>query len=257
MQTAHRDRAQSPAAGDLPLLSAAERKTLIAIFRHPTDHNLEWNDVVALVEDIGTVEQKANGAFGFSIGHDHHIMHKPHTKDLPTPEMIELRRFLTRAGWSPDAPAQAEANATAAGPCLLVAIDHHGARLYQIDISSAGTSEHVIKPYDPYHFLHHMRHKDQSRERGQKQAEDTSYYVRIAEALASSDCIILVGHGKGASNAAHHLAAYLREHHPQTYARVVAELTADLSTLTDPQLLALGAQALYAGRADGTAGASL
>jgi len=95
-----------------------------------------------------------------------------------------------------------------------------------------------------------MRHKNESREAGRKQAEDSSYYVRIAETLAASECIILVGHGTGASNAAHHLAAYLREHQRDIFARIAAELTADLSTLTDPQPLTLGAQALYARRAD-------
>jgi hypothetical protein len=240
MQAAREHTAENAASDDLPLLSTSERRTLTAIFRHPTEHNLEWSDMAALVEKMGAVDQKANGAFAFRSGHEHHFMHKPHTKDLPTAEIIELRHFLTRAGWSRDAPAQAAPTATAAAPCLLVAIDHHGARLYQIDISSADASEHVIKPYGPHHFLHHMRNKDQSRERGPKQAEDTTYYVRIAEVLAAGGAIILVGHGKGTSNAAHHLAAYLREHHRETYARVVA-------TLTDPQLLALGAQALHAG----------
>jgi len=251
MQHAYGHTEESARAGDMPLLSTSERRTLTAIFRHPTDHNLEWSDVVALVEKVGAVEQKANGAFGFSIGHDHHIMHRPHTKDLAAAAIIDLRHFLTHAGWSPDLPAQPVATHAATAPCLLVAIDHHGARLYQVDISSAETSEHVIKPYDPYHFVHHMRHKD-PRGPGERQAEDTSYYVRIAEALAAADCIILVGHGKGASNAAHHLAAYLHEHHPETYACVIAELTADLSSITDPQLLALAAQALYASRTDGS-----
>jgi hypothetical protein len=210
-------------------------------------HNLEWSHVVALAEKIGTVEQKANGAFAFGIGDDHHIMHKPHTKDLAVAEIVALRHFLTRAGWSPGTPSESPSHPGNAAPSLLVAIDHHGARLYQIDIASTDASEHAIKPYDPHHFLHHMRHKDQSRESGQKQAEDPSFYVRIAEAAASAGRIVLIGHGKGASNAAHHLALYLREHHPAAYGRVVAELTADLSSLTDPQLLALGAQALAGG----------
>ncbi len=246
MQFTHGHTAAGLVAGDLPVLSTSERRTLDAIFRHPLPHNLEWSQVLALMERIGEVEQKANSAFGFKIGDERHIMHKPHSKDLPTSEIIDLRHFMTRAGWSPDMPAEALATPLSAGPCLLVAIDHHGAKLYHIDTASEDASEHVIRPYDPRHFLHHMRHKDQSRERGQKQAEDTSYYVRIAESLASAGRIVLVGHGKGASDAGHHLAEYLREHHRDIHARIAAEVSADLSALTDAQLLSLGAQALKA-----------
>jgi hypothetical protein len=246
---------EAPRAGGLASLSSAEHRTLDGIFRHPMPHNLEWSNVVSLVEKIGTVEPKANNAYAFKVGHERHIMHKPHTKDLTSPEIIDLRHFLTRSGWSPEKAAGTDAAASSAAPSLLLAIQHHEAKIYEIETSAADASEHVIKPYDPHHFLHHMRHKDQSRERGQKQAEDTSFYVRIAAALAPGGRIVLVGHGKGASNAAHHLAEYLREHHHDIYARVVVELTADLSSLTDPQLLALGAQALSVQRAHPPTGA--
>ena len=34
-------------------LHGAHLRTLEALFRHPTAHNLEWMDVVALMEKIG------------------------------------------------------------------------------------------------------------------------------------------------------------------------------------------------------------
>jgi hypothetical protein len=40
-------------------LSGANHRTLEAIFRHPSAHNLEWRDVIALLETIGEVEEKA------------------------------------------------------------------------------------------------------------------------------------------------------------------------------------------------------
>jgi hypothetical protein len=246
MQTMTEGIIQAPQAGDLASLSSNDRRTLEGIFRHPMQHNLEWSHVVSLVEKIGSVEPKANNAYAFKVGHERHIMHKPHTKDLTSPEIIDLRHFLTRTGWSPEQAPAAEAAPNVTAPSLLVTIEHHEAKIYEIDASAKDAAEHVIKPYDPHHFLHHMRHKDQSRERGQKHAEDTSFYVRIAEAVAAAGRIVLVGHGKGASNAAHYLAEYLREHHRDIYARVVSELSTDLSSLTDPQLLALGAHALNA-----------
>jgi hypothetical protein len=230
---------------DLTSISASERRTLDAIFRHPLPHNLEWNDVIALFERLGQVEQKGSGSFAVTIGRERHVMHKPHTKDLASTELLELRHFLARAGWTPEMPSRRTDRPKPASASLLIAVDHHGARIYHIDVASAEASEHTIRPYDPYHVLHHMKHKDQSRERGQKPAEDTSYYTRIAEALATGGPIVVVGHGKGESNAAHHLTAYLREHHRETSARIAVEISADLSSLTDNQLLALGAGALH------------
>jgi hypothetical protein len=126
----------------------------------------------------------------------------------------------------------------------MVVVDHHGARIYRIDVASADASKHEIKPYDPHHFLHHLTHKGESRVQGQRAPEDTDFYKSIAEALAAGGRIVVVGHGTGKSNAAEHLTEYLRTHHPETYQRVVREIDADLSAATTAQLLELAEQAL-------------
>ena len=122
-------------------------------------------------------------------------------------------------------------------------MDHHATKIFHVDVTSGDASEHVIRPYDPHHFLHHLVHKDQSRERGQRAPEEPAYYEKIADALALAGKIVVVGHGKGKSNAAHHLTEYLRTHRRETYRRIVREITTDLSSITTPQLLDLGRQA--------------
>jgi hypothetical protein len=62
--------------------------------------------------------------------------------------------------------------------------------------------------------------------------------------MALGDRLVVIGHGTGKSNAAHHLTEYLRSHRHETYQRVVRELVADLSNVTNPQLLDLARQAL-------------
>jgi hypothetical protein len=62
--------------------------------------------------------------------------------------------------------------------------------------------------------------------------------------LASARAVVVVGHGAGHSNAADRLVAFLRLHHPETFAKLRGELVADLSSLTPPQLLVLGRRAL-------------
>jgi hypothetical protein len=233
---------QTAAAGR-GALHGAHLRTLEALFRHPTAHNLEWMDVVALFEKIGAVHRKANAKFSVELGGEHYLIHKPHTKDLTSSEVADLRQLLQRAGWSAQGPSKAVAGHAPEPPTLMVVVDHHGAKIYRIETGPGDASPREIRPYDPHHFLHHLTHKDQSREEGQRSSEDPSFYARIGDALAAGGRILVVGHGKGKSNAAQHLVEYLRTHHHETYQRVVREVEADLSAITSPQLLALAEQA--------------
>jgi hypothetical protein len=225
-------------------VSSANRRTLDAISRHPVAHNLEWSDVIMLIEKLGIVEQKANAEFVFQVHAQRHVMRKPHTKDLGAPEVVELRKFLSRAGLFAEPEEEPAESIAGAGPNLMVVMDHHAAKLYDVDVMAADASQHAIKPYDPHHFQHHLTHKDQSREEGQRTAEDPSYYERIAQALAGAGKIVVVGHGTGKSNAAHHLLEYLKAHHTETHRRVVREMSAELSSVTTRQLLEMAHEAL-------------
>jgi hypothetical protein len=241
-----------PAAGRAAL-SKASRRTLQAIYRHPIAHNLGWADVVALFGSLGTVDQKSHNEITFGIGGAHHRVSKPHSKDITVDELLEFRRILTQAGWSPDAAAVADAGENAphdapavarTPPDLLVVVEHHEARIYHLDMQSAEPLDHVVKPYDPDHFRHHLTHKDLSRERGLRAPEDPSFYRRLAEALAPARAIVVIGHATGHSNAADRLIDFLRLHHPETFQKITREVVADLSSLTPPQLLVMGRRAL-------------
>jgi hypothetical protein len=243
MKSSEVERAQAPSAGRNKL-HGGHLRTLEALFRHPTAHNLEWMDIVGLLEKIGTVTRVGGDKFGFVIAEEHYVLHKPHTKDLPSTQVAELRQFLTRAGWSPGSAPEPIADPSQRVLTLVVVVDHHGAKIFRVDAVDDGASQREIKPYDPHHFLHHLAHKDQSREEGQRTAEDPSFYKRISEALAAGSRIVVIGHGAGKSNAAKHLTEYLRAHYRETYQRIVSELAADLSAVTTPQLLELAEQAL-------------
>ncbi len=234
--------AEDSAAGH-PKISGSHRRTLDAIMRHPVAHNLEWKDVVSLFEKLGTVEQKANSEFVFVVGSERLILRKPHSKDLEATEVADLRKFLSRIDVS--SKSHVESAGDGAAPNLMVVMDHHSAKIYHVDASAADASQHEIKPYDPHHFQHHLTHKDQSREEGQRTAEDPSFYERIAQALASAGKIVVIGHGTGKSNAALHLIEYLKAHHSEIHARVVSEMSAELSSVTTRQLLEMAHEALH------------
>ena len=247
MTTLHTDDAGATVARTPSSLTGSHRRTLEAIFRHPSSYNLEWNDIVGLIGAIGDVHEQSNGTFVFEVAGKRHLMRKPHTKDLMSNEVIDLRHFLTQAGCSPEHPSEAVTHPDAVAPDLLIVVDHHGTKIFHVDVSVDVSSdeavEDVIRPYDPHHFLHHLKHKDQSRERGQRAPEEPAYYGRIADAVALGGKIVVVGHGTGKSNAAHHLIEYLQSHHPETYGRVVAQTVCDLSAITAPQLLDIARKA--------------
>lgn len=227
-------------------LVETHRRTLEALFRHPVSQNLDWNSVLALFEAIGTAEHKDNDKWILQVGGVTTRMHQPHGKDLSGVEVVDLRKFLQRAGWSTDGAVAAPAATTIKVPSLLVVVDHHEAKIYQFGADPHDGTRQEIQPYDPHHFLHHLAHKDQDRERGQRAPEDPGFYVSIAAALLCAEKIVVVGHGTGHSNAAHHLIEHLATHDHETYSRVVAERVVDLSSITPAQLLEIGQQALGA-----------
>ena len=126
---------------------------------------------------------------------------------------------------------------------VVALIDHHGAKLYLINYSSQQGAE-TIRPYDPHHFLHHLHHRDELREQGQRAPEDLAFYDRIAEALREADRIVLLCHGTGMSNASQILVERLKKYHPGIYARIVRQAEVNTSAMTEAEILAYGRQAL-------------
>lgn len=237
--------ATAPARGR-PFLTEEEHLTLDAMFTHPLPY-IGWNKALALFSALGTVEPMADDEFAFRIGGEHHLLRKPHDEDLSAPEIVGLRHLIERAGLKPILPASHPDPAPRELPSipgLLVVMDHHGAKVFEIDASAADPNEHTIIPYDPHGYRHHLTHKDQSQEDGQRASEDPAFYERIAHTIAAGAHIVVVGHGHGHSDAAHHLVEHLQAVHRDIYGRTVTEIVADLSSLTAPQLLELGRRAL-------------
>ena len=175
--------------------------------------------MIGLIEEIGDVHEHANNEFIFQVSGHRHGFRKPHSKDLTSPDLIS--------------------NA----PSLIIVVDHHEAKIFQVDVGADDISKHIIAPYDPHHLLHHLAPKGQSHLGGQG-ADQPSYFQSIAKTAAKAGRIIIMGHGHGKSKAAEQLCDFLRSHHADTYGRVVREINADISKMTDPQLLDLARRAL-------------
>jgi hypothetical protein len=215
---------------------SAQDQTIEMLFRHPLAHNLEWREVLALMDRLGEVERKGRGEFVFKLAHERLLVREPHNKDLSGAEVMLVRQFMERAGWLHGQPPTPRLP-TLTAPTLMVVVDHHEAKIFRVDAAAAGATKRTIHPYDPHHFLHHLTHKSESREPGQRIHEDPLFYKKIAGALVGTSDIVIVGHGTGKSSAARHLIEFLAAHEPETHRRIVSEITADLSSATTPQLL--------------------
>jgi hypothetical protein len=217
-------------------MAAADRRTLAAIFRHPVAHNLSWMDALRLVTHLGSAIETADGKYSLTINGKHLIFHRPHGKHFDAGETAELRRYLVSAGISPENPYGTPPESRSNSVDVVALIDHHGAKLYRVDFSQRRAE--TVSPYDPHHFLHHLHHRGELREPGQRAPEDLAYYDRIAEALSGADRIVLLCHGTGQSNASQVLAERLKKYHPGIYARIVRQAEVNTSAMTDGQILA-------------------
>jgi hypothetical protein len=224
-------------------MATAHRRTLDAIFHHPVPHNLSWMDTLQLLTHLGSANEKGDGKYSLKINGKHLVFHRPHSKHLDAREITELRHFLASAGVSPENPHGTPPAADPASVDVVTLIDHHGAKLYRVNLASERRAE-TVTPYDPHHFLHHLHHRDELREHGQRPPEDLTFYDRIAEALREADRIVLLCHGAGLSNAAEFLVERLKKYHPSIYARIVRQVEVNTSAMTEAEIIAYARRSL-------------
>jgi len=230
-------------SGEGRQIAATDRHTLGVIFHHPDSHNLGWMDTLRLLTHLGSADERADGKYSVTINRKHIILRKPHTKDLGAREITEIRHYLASAGISPENPYGTPPAAKPASVDVVALVDHHGAKLFRVNLSLDQHSE-TIRPYDPHHFLHHLHHRNELRERGQRAPEDLTYYDRIAESLRDADRIVLLCHGTGLSNASQVLSEQLKTYHPGIYARIVRQAEVNTSAMTQGEILAYARQVL-------------
>jgi len=80
-------------------LSGHHRDTLQQIFQKKTNYNVEWHDVISLLEEVGSIEQQYDDMFLFRIGQETEVLRRPSGKDIDGQQLVDLRRILTSAGY--------------------------------------------------------------------------------------------------------------------------------------------------------------
>jgi hypothetical protein len=82
-------------------LNHHHRVTLEKIFRHPLSGNLEWRQVLSLLEAVGTTTREPNGKVKLELGGQTEVLQPPDGKDVDRQLIVDLRRMLTNAGLQP------------------------------------------------------------------------------------------------------------------------------------------------------------
>ncbi|HEY2938172.1 MAG TPA: hypothetical protein VGJ27_00010 [Gaiellaceae bacterium] len=79
-------------------LDGEHRNTLERIFSHPSSGNVEWRQVRALLEAVGTATEEHNGKLRVTLGDETEVLQPPRGKDIAQQMIVDLRRMLRRAG---------------------------------------------------------------------------------------------------------------------------------------------------------------
>jgi len=86
---------------DATKLDAHHRKTVEKIFTHPTSHNIQWHDVLSLLEAVAEVEEQHDGRFRVALGDETETFDAPRGHDIDVQQVVDLRRMLKGAGYGP------------------------------------------------------------------------------------------------------------------------------------------------------------
>jgi hypothetical protein len=76
--------------------------TIDKIFGHPAGGNIEWRQVLSMLEDLGSVKREHNGKFIVALGTETEVFEAPQGKDIDQQVIVDLRRMLRQAGWAPN-----------------------------------------------------------------------------------------------------------------------------------------------------------
>ncbi len=219
-------------------LSHKHTHTMGRVFQHPASHNLEWRDVIALMEHLGTVQVQENGHLAFAVNGVTEVFRRNREKDVSEiQEVLDLRHFLERAGVEENGTITTAEPVTPLALHLLVVINQKETLVFQTETRDSVPER--LHPYDPTGALNRLIHTE-GVDKASRAPENLTYYQAIAETLIGAEEVLLMGNGTGASSAMTHLKDFLATHHPEIAGKIVGALTVDVEALTKEECLQQG-----------------
>jgi hypothetical protein len=210
-------------------LTGSHLRTYNTLFQHPLSHNLQWRDVHALFRQLAEVVDEPNGNIRVTRNGQVLVLYPSRTKDVAeVEELMSLRHFLERSESTMPLANVKEAH-------WLLVIDHHEARIFQLEMDGAAALQ--ILPHAPGDYFRHAHHsKDFAK--GQEKPDPNSFFEPVARALQPDGPILIFGTGKGTSNEMDQFVNWLKQHHAGLASRITGCVLVDEHHLTEGQLLA-------------------
>jgi len=79
-------------------LNGHHRATVEKIFQHPVSHNIQWHDVLSLLQSVAEVTEAHDGRYKVTLGAETETLDAPPGHDIDEQMVIDLRRMLKGAG---------------------------------------------------------------------------------------------------------------------------------------------------------------
>ncbi len=82
-------------------LDGHHRATLEKIFQHPVSHNIQWHDVLSLLEAVADTVREHDGRYHVTLGSETETFDVPRGHDIDEQMVVDLRRMFKSAGINP------------------------------------------------------------------------------------------------------------------------------------------------------------
>lgn len=79
-------------------LSHHHRKTLEKLLDHQGHANVEWREVISLLEQVADVDEEHNGKYKVKLGDELLFLTRPKHKDVDQQTLVDVRKALESAG---------------------------------------------------------------------------------------------------------------------------------------------------------------
>ena len=215
--------------------------TLEALFSHPLQHNLRMRDVEALMLHLNAqVEHGSEHRLKLRLTSGETLMlHAApglQHQFLDEEGILRLRRFLERAGITPEHPEPPKPHAHHdQTKRLVIHLDHRGARLWWLEGDAIEAT--TMKPHGLWASHQRLSHRHDRDVAGQRAPLDYGYLYQLRQAIVQADQVLLLGHGHGQSDLRDILLKEIESHHPATLERIET-ISVDDTACSEKELLA-------------------
>jgi hypothetical protein len=82
-------------------LDGHHRRTIERLFTHPVSHNVQWHDVLSVLGQVGSVDERHDGRYAVTVGDREVVFDAHRSHDLTEQQVLDVRKLLESVGLGP------------------------------------------------------------------------------------------------------------------------------------------------------------